>query len=291
MTGVAFQSFFAEVMEVVYGSDYVKIKPYGSLGDKGCDGYLQSTGSVFACYGAQNGAAGTVAALLSKMNDDFDSAKLKLSKIMKCWCMTHNIVEGLPTDALELMQTFKDANTGLEFEFHGQPRFVELFSQMTDVKRESFLGATARNKDFIALQMDDVRALVSGIMASIDGSVALSTPIEPVSPKKLDHNKIPQTWASVIASGRMNSGFIDQYFDAHPDPMCGEQVAQKFRNKYQELKLQKLEPGAIMLELYVFIAGPDNLDVTMQVAAHSLLAYLFESCDIFENAPTELASS
>lgn len=37
-TGNAFQTFFADVMEARYGDDYVRVKAYGSLGDKGCDG-------------------------------------------------------------------------------------------------------------------------------------------------------------------------------------------------------------------------------------------------------------
>ena len=43
--------FFADVMTRAHGDDYVATRPYGSLGDKGCDGYLASVGEVFACYG------------------------------------------------------------------------------------------------------------------------------------------------------------------------------------------------------------------------------------------------
>jgi hypothetical protein len=50
--GEAFQAFFSEVMQKAHGSDFVRLRPYGSLGDKGCDGYRASTGHVYQCYGA-----------------------------------------------------------------------------------------------------------------------------------------------------------------------------------------------------------------------------------------------
>ena len=54
-----------------HGSDYVRVRAYGRRGDKGCDGYLQSSGQVFACYGALNGELGRVSYLVEKMEEDF----------------------------------------------------------------------------------------------------------------------------------------------------------------------------------------------------------------------------
>ena len=70
-------------MGKLHGDDYVRTRPFGKLGDKGCDGYLQSTGDVFACYGALNADAGKVAYLIEKMKSDFEKAKKALSGIMK----------------------------------------------------------------------------------------------------------------------------------------------------------------------------------------------------------------
>lgn len=51
----AFQDFFSTVMGLLHGDDFVRVRPYGVLGDKGCDGYLQSNGQLFQCYGALAG--------------------------------------------------------------------------------------------------------------------------------------------------------------------------------------------------------------------------------------------
>lgn len=61
LSGTAFQDFFADLMLAAHGDSYVRVRPYGQLGDKGCDGYLASSGRVHACYGAINGDKGKVA--------------------------------------------------------------------------------------------------------------------------------------------------------------------------------------------------------------------------------------
>ena len=81
--GDAFQDFFSTVMEKAHGSDFVRLRAFGKLGDKGCDGYLQSCGQVFQCYGALNGEAVKVAYLVAKMGDDFAKAVSAIPSIMK----------------------------------------------------------------------------------------------------------------------------------------------------------------------------------------------------------------
>ena len=43
-SGDAFQDFFSTVMAKAHGADFVRLRAFGSLGDKGCDGYLESMG-------------------------------------------------------------------------------------------------------------------------------------------------------------------------------------------------------------------------------------------------------
>lgn len=40
--GDEFQDFFSIVMGLLHGSNFVRVRAYGNLGDKGCDGYLQT---------------------------------------------------------------------------------------------------------------------------------------------------------------------------------------------------------------------------------------------------------
>jgi len=90
--GDAFQDFVCTTMEEVFGSDFVRVRAFGQLGDKGCDGYVRSVGRVFQCYGALDGAKeGRVAYLVTKMGDDFDKAMKNIPEIMKEWHMVHKL--------------------------------------------------------------------------------------------------------------------------------------------------------------------------------------------------------
>ena len=106
-------------MEMMHGSDFVRIRPYGALGDKGCDGYLKSTGIVFQCYGALNGDKSKVRNLIEKMGTDFEKAQARLSDIMKEWRMVHNLVDGLPIEAVQTLDALGKENPTIKFAFFG----------------------------------------------------------------------------------------------------------------------------------------------------------------------------
>lgn len=108
--GDAFQDFFSTVMAQLHGDDFVRVRPFGKLGDKGCDGYLNFSGQLFQCYGAMNGETKKVAKLTKKMTDDFATAATKITEIMREWHMVHNLIDGMPTEAITTLKALETAN-------------------------------------------------------------------------------------------------------------------------------------------------------------------------------------
>lgn len=282
--GDEFQDFFSKVMQKKHGDDFVRVRPFGQKGDKGCDGYLQSCGAVYQCYGALNGDKGKVDYLIGKMADDFAAAKTKLGAFMKGWYMVQNLVDGLPIDAVQAMDELKKANPALEFGFVGLETFSRIIANLPDHQIEELLGPTATNEDAQDLQVPALRDLIKGIVeaASAKSSPTVA-PIQAVPVDKLDANGLPVHWRQLVASGWQNAHLVGAYFDRHPDPMTGETVAFMFKGRYEYLKAQNLPSASIMDSLYIFITGVGTVAPVRQVAAQALLAYLFESCDIFEN--------
>ncbi len=116
-SGDAFQDFFSNVMATAHGTDFVRVRAYGALGDKGCDGYLQSAGQVFQCYGSIGAQESKAAYLIKKMGDDFATALKSIPKIMKEWHMVHNFVDGLPTSAVEKLDQIIEKNKDKKLAF------------------------------------------------------------------------------------------------------------------------------------------------------------------------------
>lgn len=249
-------------MEAKYGDDFVRIQPYGSLGDKGCDGYLASTGSVYACYGAQNGKLGPVSSFSRKMAIDFEKASSNLSAPMTSWHMVHNIVEGLPAEAILKLNSLKQQNPSVEFFFLGLPGIAETMAGFSESELEKFLGRIARNEDFRNFQISEVKELVDAIVSVTSEYKPMTGEITPVSPKKIDYNEIPGTWVAALQGGRRNEHHIQRYFEEHQVPTRGEELASIFRTRYSELVAERLPPASIMYWLYVLIVGQDEVEVS-----------------------------
>lgn len=286
-SGDTFQDFFSDVMQKLHGDDFVRVRPFGRKGDKGCDGYLQSNGQVYQCYGALNSDSGKVNYLIGKMKEDFETAKEKLGSIMKEWYMVHNLVDGLPIDAVEVLDTLKSENPDIKFGFFGLESFEEHINSLDDKQVEVLLGPAATNIDAQNLQIEELRGLVSAVAKEAQSMSAAGLPIEPVSVDKLDANDLPGHWRSLIAGGWQSAHLVASYLDRHPEPLIGERIARLFNEKYQYLKAQHLSSGSIMTALYEMVTGVGTVSPERQVAAQALLAHLFESCDIFENSTME----
>lgn len=283
VSGDAFQGFFSDVMAKLHGSDFVRVRPFGSKGDKGCDGYLASTGALFQCYGALNGDKGKVDYLISKMEEDFGKAKDKLGSIMREWHMVHNLVDGLPVEAVETLKKLERANPDIKFGFVGLEGFEERIDQLSDPHKVELLGPVATNQDAQNIQVSELKQLIEGVVKATEEDVEAPNSIVPVPVDKLEANELPNHWRHMISGGWQNAHVVVAYIDAHPDPLVGETIAKVFNDKYLYLKAQHISPAAIMDGLYEFVTGAGTVSAARQVAAQALLAHLFESCDIFEN--------
>jgi ABC-3C protein len=289
-SGDAFQDFFSTVMTKAHGSDFVRVRPFGVLGDKGCDGYLQSLGHVYQCYGALNGDSGKVAYLIGKMANDFAKALAGVPEIMKAWHMVHNLVDGLPIEAVLKLKELEAANISHSFGFIGIEGFEERIFALELSMIEDLLGVVATNQDAQNLQAAELRDLVANVAKAADEVAFDPSAIRRVPSDKLEFNKLPNHWRFLITNGWQNAHLVEQYLARHHDPLIGGRIAQAMRVRYEYLKTQGLSPGAIMASLYELVTGIGSVTPSRQVAAHALLAFLFESCDIFEDDAAKVVS-
>lgn len=282
--GDAFQDFFSVVMGQLHGSDFIRVRAYGNLGDKGCDGYLQTTGQLFQCYGALNGETNKVSTLTKKIRDDFATAKAKLGSIMKEWYMVLNLVDGVPVEAVETLEILKTQNPGIKIGLIGKEGFEERVFDLSAERIAALLGPSATPVEAKALDIAVLRRLVD------DLALSAATPpdtvdINLVPVGKLNHNGLPMHWQMFIRSGWANAPIVASYFSRHPDPLKGDKVGTLLTQKYKSLKMQNLKPGTIMTALLEIVTGQGSVPPQNQVVAQALLTHFFESCDIFEREP------
>lgn len=283
----AFQDFFSDVMGHLHGDDFVRVRPFGKLGDKGCDGYLNSTGQLFQCYGAVNGETKQVGKLTKKMSDDFATAAAKLEAIMREWHLVHNLIEGMPIEAISVLKVFESENPKIKFGFVGFEGFAERVFRLNPEQIAVLLGPAASQDDTKNLDVTTLRNLVSDLAAAADALQYDAVDLRPVPVNKLTYNELPTHWKMLISGGWTNAPVVATYFERHHDPLTGERVAAIFKAKYVYYKAQNLSPSDIMAALFELMTGIGNVPPQLQVVAQALLAYLFENCDIFEREPAE----
>jgi hypothetical protein len=287
--GVAFQDFFSTVLEKVYGSDFIRIRAMGSLGDKGCDGYRQSCGQVYQCYGKLEDGGVNAATLAKKIADDYALAAGHLTSLMKEWHFAHNLVDGLPVTVLQQIEALKKPGTHI-IGLVGPPWLEEQVLALDPKFIGDLLGPAATAQDTRNLQIAEVRDVVDALMKTLDETVDGGATIATVPVDKLAFNKLPNHWVQLISNASQNGPIVRRYFEHHHDVEAGARVAAEFSTRYKALKLQGLTPGFIMDQLYEQLTGIGVATAARQVAAHSLLAYLFDACDIFEDHPSKVTA-
>jgi hypothetical protein len=110
--GNAFQDLFSDLMERAFPRDFRRTKSHGNLGDLKCDGYLQSSKTVFQVYGPDE--LRRLDRLLQKIEKDFSEALCEWPNLMKTWVFVHNS-RGLPSQAVRKFEELaQESGLGVE---------------------------------------------------------------------------------------------------------------------------------------------------------------------------------
>jgi hypothetical protein len=289
-SGVQFQDFFSDMMGRAHGSDFVPVRPQGQLGDKGCDGYLFSTGEVFACYGTVNGRTPPVRPLVKKIAEDAGKSHQHLPAIMKGWTFAHNFVDGVPTHAIAALKGVEQQVLKLPVTLFGLQRFRNLAQSLPEHILRDWLGPVLTEESVSSLDYAELRKVVDTLAATgLRPPPDLQT-ISPVSSEKLDFNQLNHTWQTLLLAGLRNARNVSHYFRENSDPMLGTRTAIVVRTKFLDLESQRLGANDILTELYMSVLGTVNSRPERQAAALALIGYMFETCTLLREGPQLIVS-
>ena len=103
---------------------------------------------------------------------------------------------------------------------------------------------------------------------------------------KIEANLLSQAVADFLKIGMQKSSLVAQFFNNWKNPTYGEQIAQAFKSEYVTLRDQvpSLHPDEIFGRLEAWAGGAANTTPTHKAAVLAVMAYLFDKCEIFEDA-------
>ncbi len=255
-------------------------RPWGNVGDRKNDGFLTSERRLFQCY-APNEM--TAAAASAKIEEDFTEAIPHWGQHFDKWSLVHNAPDGLPphvhTKILELAAT----HANISIEPWGLEELRLVFRRLELADLESWFGFVPAGVQEAQLGFEDIRLVLEEIQAR---SLPPDQVPAVVQPGKIKANSLSDDVATLLWAGSSRAFLVKDFFDSWHDETYGERLQKSFRDKYLELKQQipALHPNSIFDELHAWAGGPSRTSAAREMAVLAVLAYFFDSCDIFEPA-------
>lgn len=126
--GTEFQTFFENIMEKAY-SDFQKIKPYGSEGDRGNDGYRKNSGIYYQVY-APEAPSIKLAEGAKKLKEDFEKLKKywdKFVEIKEYYFVFNDKYSGSIQKLEEAISELEKDNSGIKFHILEAKKLEEKF--------------------------------------------------------------------------------------------------------------------------------------------------------------------
>ncbi len=286
--GDAFQHLFEELMGKRYPADFMACRPWGRQGDRKNDGYLPSARTLFQVYAPNEFAA---AETVRKIEDDFAGAKEHWQSYFDRWVFVHNAYDQrLPPDVIEALANLKQQNPKIAIETWGYQELLLEFRKLDVAELDSWLEPAPTDEDKSQLGFAEIQAVVEHI--KLMPATANVAP-RPVPSGKIEFNLLPEAVASYLRMGMEKAPLVASYFSSCRDPLYGERVAAAFKARYAELRDRQppLHPHDIWGELDDWAGGNATKKPIDKLAITAVLAWLFDSCDIFEEPPTQGAET
>ena len=280
-SGDSFESYITDVLERVY-PDFIDPDPMGRRGDGGCDG-LADQGKLFiACYG-QCAQVDQDAKARAKIQSDFERAIQGIFNF-KEWCFITNAQIGPAAAQLVVeLQQQHDSSSDRPLTISiikSEGKFWDRFASLLEPCQLDSLFPGAPHAQHMELEE------LVGLIESLGNPAPKPTDLKPVSSKKMDYNKIPDTTKLEINEGRELFPRIDLWFSEQPDPELRDSKAEVFHSIYEDAKKTASDPAGIMEQIYIAVGGSDfRLDQSRANAVYAIASYFFDSCDIFEAVP------
>jgi hypothetical protein len=276
-----FQAWVTEILEGVYPTNFMKVRL--AQGDHQLDGVM-TDGTAFAIY-APRDTTWKESETQAKINSDFAGAKSYLTSTggqLTRWVFVHNDPDGLTAVVAASIQSLQSANTNIKIRNWGFEAIWQEIQRLPTEKLQKLFGPAPTAAAFQNLGFAGIQPVLEFVRAE---EAPLEPPLEPPSIQKLEYNKLSPEIAAYLQMGRRKASLVGKYIESQHDPIKGEEIAQACRDRYRDLRNGNLSADSIFSQMHEFVGGSHFGSSEHLSAVCAVLAYFFDSCDIFENPP------
>jgi len=112
-----------------------------------------------------------------------------------------------------------------------------------------------------------------------------------VPPDKLDYNRLCSEDRAEIIAAQRYTYLVDEYYQQRRDVTERDEVAEGINAYYRQIRPAYDDPGDVLWKLQEYVAGNARGRRDHERAVMVVLGSFFETCDIFEEPPTNWRTS
>lgn len=136
-SGLEFQGLFEKVMERIH-PEFVKVRSYGNLGDRKCDGLYWDDGTVFQVYSPDEIKQ---ARTIAKIKEDLSGAVANWGNQLKKWVFVYNTRRGVGPDVPRMLEEQQRKYPDIVIEPLSNEALWEQVRELSLQQRSEILGA------------------------------------------------------------------------------------------------------------------------------------------------------
>lgn len=287
--GLAFQHLVSDILHARH-QDFQAVRPAGSLGDGGNDGYVPSEQHYFQVYGPSPGSHNTPARLVGKAKADFVKLRASYPHMQGYSFVLNDHFRGVPRDVLDALNDLQ-RSTGIPCDCVASRHLMDWFMALDAGQRQRVLqGVPVAAPEWI-----DPRAIADVLehLALRDaGHGDPSRRIAPDFDEKIRFNGLDGFAGHKLSSASYQVGSVDAFFaarDAHLSQVVAKELRRLYTDATQKVSDGEADAPALrylwiierMLPPQVHNDVPVVLKAYRQ-AAEVVLAKYFEACDVYE---------
>ncbi|GAA2491594.1 hypothetical protein Ahu01nite_028490 [Winogradskya humida] len=265
-------------------ADFVDVRTHGSLGDIGADGLRLHNRKLYACYGPQTPDPTKIK---RKFLDDLEKAITKRGEHFTTFVFVHNDRrDAIHPEVSVLLNQARIDHANLGFEQLGPNH---LYRELCRLDRDAI--ADLLECDFPTIDRlyrvgpSDLEPLLAHLVTN-RRSGAIPASAREVPPHKLDYNELGPEDRDDLIQAMRHAPLVEDYYQARTDITERDEVAEGFNAYYRDLRQEYQDPAEMIWKLQEYVTGNARQSREQERAVMVILAYFFETCDVFEEPPT-----
>jgi len=280
--GQAFEDLFTTIMSHSE-KDFQQIKPWGRIGDKHCDGYIENKGIYYQVYAPED-IRKSYTDLIQKISKDFKLLIDLWPDVKSFYFVVNDKYKGVNAEAEQTLKTLKKNYNLNECGFFTSADLERLFFTLEEDIIQSIVGFIPDIQQMIRLDVTILNEVIGFIM---------NLSIKPISGElkfpdwndKIVFNNLSDYPASLLNQGSQTLGLLNKYLTTNT--FLAEELQNHITGVYNSIKENFREFSIKGDHLFweILTRCSPKQSQPYQMAVITIMAKYFESCDIFEEPP------